>query len=73
MKKFLGFAVVLMVLGTAPMLAYAESASGAKLSLIEFSAVRENHGASERVIEKRYEDYRQGRFAVTSLDTQHMR
>lgn len=53
---------------------YAETGSSGKLlSSIEFSSVPENRGMPQRVIDRRYEEYRNGRFAVTTLDTAHIR
>lgn len=75
MKKLLGFIAVLVVLGGTP--AYASDASsagsGRLLSIIEFSQAPENHGVQGRMLERRYTEYRQGRFAVTTLDAQHVR
>ncbi len=53
---------------------YAESGSSGKLiSYTEFSSVPENRGMPQRAIQKRYEDYRRGRFAITTLDAAHVR
>jgi len=55
-------------------LVYAESGSGGKLlSYVEFSSAPQNQGIPQRVIDKRYSEYRSGRFAVTTLDTAHIR
>lgn len=62
-------ALVLMT-GTA---VYAESATGGMLSKIEFSALPENHGVPQRVIEQKYDAYRQGRLPVTTLEASSIR
>ena len=68
MKKLLGLVTVLVMLGGAPVYANDAASSGKLLSFIEFSGVPENHGVPQRVLQHRYDDYRQGRFAVTTLD-----
>ena len=73
MKRLLGLIAVLVVLGGTPVYANDAASSGKILSFIQFSEVPENHGAPQRVLQKRYDDYRQGRFAVTTLDAQHIR
>ena len=73
MKKLLGLIAVLVVLGVTPVHANDMASSGKFLSFIQFSEAPENHGAPWRVLQKRYDDYRQGRFAVTTLDAQHIR
>ncbi len=53
---------------------YADSGSSAKLlSYIQFNAAPENRGMPQRVIDRRYEEYRSGRFAVTTLNTANIR
>ncbi|GEM_PF-5368790 len=53
---------------------YAESGSSGKLlSYTEFSAAPENRGMPKRVVDNRYTEYRNGRFAITTLDTAHVR
>ncbi|MBI3252830.1 MAG: hypothetical protein HYZ52_05935 [Candidatus Omnitrophica bacterium] len=72
MKRLFGLLMVLTVLGAVPV--YAEGVSGSQtVSFIDFSAAPENYGAPQRLLQKRYDDYRQGRFVITTLDTQHMR
>ena len=72
MKRLIGFVAILAVLGGAPV--YADGAvAGGKLSIVEFSMAPENRGVPQRALEKRYADYRAGRFALTTLDTQHVR
>ena len=75
MKRLLGLLVVLVVLGGTSVYANdASSVGGGKLlSIIQFSDAAENSGVHGRILERRYEEYRQGRFAVTTLDTQHIR
>ena len=73
MKRLLGFAAVLVVLGGTPVYANDAASSGKLLSFIQFSEAPENHGAPQRVLQHRYDDYRQGRFAVTTLDAEHIR
>ena len=73
MKKLLGLVAVLLVMGGTPVYANDAASSGKLLSFIQFSEAPENHGAPQRVLQHRYEEYRQGRFAVTTLDAQHIR
>ena len=73
MKRLIGLVAVLVVLGGTPVYANDAASSGKLFSFIEFSAAPENHGAPQRVLQHRYEGYRQGRFAVTTLDVQHIR
>ena len=73
MKSLLGLIVVLVVLGGTPVYANDAASSGKILSFIEFSGAPENHGTPQRVLQYRYDEYRRGRFAVTTLDAQHMR
>jgi hypothetical protein len=56
----------------APVYAKTES-SGKVLSYLEFSAAPENRGMPQRAIDRRYYEYRNGRFAVTTLDAEHIR
>ena len=72
MKKMISMIGLLAVLTTS---AYAlESAGNAKqLTIIQFSEAPENRGISGRLLERRYDEYRSGRFAVTTLDTAHLR
>lgn len=68
--------IALMFVATffAAPLAYAEAGSSGKLlSYVEFGSAPENRGMSQRVIDKRYSEYRSGRFAVATLDTAHIR
>ena len=71
MKKMIALMFV-AVFFAAPVYAGTGS-SGKLLSSIEFSSVPENRGMPQRVIDKRYDEYRSGRFAVTTLDTAHIR
>ena len=73
MKRVLGLVAVLVVLGGTAAYANDASSSGKLLSFIQFSEAPENYGTPQRVLQRRYEEYRQGRFAVTTLDAQHMR
>ena len=73
MKKLLGLVAVLVVLGGTPVYANDAASSGKLLSFIQFSEAPENHGAPQRVLQHRYDDYRQGRFAATTLDAEHIR
>ncbi len=71
MKKIVSVMGLLAMIATS---AYAvESAGGAKLSIIQFSEAPENRGIHGRMLDRRYEEYRNGRFAVTTLDTAHLR
>ena len=73
MKRLVGLIAVLVVMGGTPVYANEAASSGKFLSIIEFSQLRENHGVEGRMLDRRYDEYRQGRFAVTTLDTQHVR
>ena len=73
MKKVFGIMMVLVVLGGMSVYANDAASSGKLLSFIQFSQAPENHGAPQRVLQRRYDDYRQGRFAVTTLDAEHIR
>ena len=73
MKRLLGLIAVLVVLGVVPAYANDMASSGKLLSFTQFSEVPENHGVHGRVLERRYDEYRHGRFAVTTLDAQHIR
>ena len=73
MKRLLGFIAVLVVLGGTTAYANDAASSGKLLSFTQFSEAPENHGAPQRVLQHRYDDYRQGRFAVTTLDAEHIR
>ena len=73
MKRILGLVAVLVVLGGTPVYANDAASGGKLLPFIQFSEAPENHGAPQRILQHRYEEYRQGRFAVTTLDAQHMR
>lgn len=72
MKKIVSVIGLLAVMATS---AYAvESAGSTKtLSIIQFSEAPENRGIHGRLLERRYQEYRNGRFAVTTLDTAHLR
>lgn len=72
MKKIVSVIGLLAVMATS---AYAvESVSSTKpMSIIEFSQAKENRGIQGRLLERRYQEYRNGRFAVTTLDTAHLR
>ena len=56
----------------APAYADAESA-GKPLNYLEFSSAPENRSMPKRVVDWRYSEYRNGRIAVTTLDTAHLR
>ena len=74
MKKMIAFAVLgLMVLGVAPAFAETAGASDRTLSIIEFSALPQNHGLSGRVLDRKYDDYRSGRVPVTTLSASNIR
>ena len=76
MKKMIALA---MFMALAVSSAYAvdaltASGSGSKtLSYVEFTSIPENHGMPYRVVQKRYEDYRQGLFPIATLDTSKIR
>ncbi len=74
MKKIIG-ALFLAVLFVTPAFAGDAGVSTTKpLSIIEFQSLPENHGMTWRVIQRRYEEYRSGRYVPTStLDTSRMR
>ena len=73
MKRLLGLIAVLVVLGGVPVYANDAASSGRLLSFTQFSEAPENHGVHGGVLQRRYDEYRHGRFAVTTLDTQHIR
>ena len=68
MKKTLKVMLVLALVGMA-IPAYAETSSsagtGKSLSIVQFGQLPENHGAPSRLVQRRYEDYRAGRFVVS--------
>lgn len=70
MKKIIAL-MFIAAFFTAPV--YAEGSGTKPLSILEFSAARENRGMPQRVIDRRYSEYRNGHFAVTTLDTEHIR
>ncbi len=71
MKKIIALMFVIAFF-TAPV--YAETgSSGNVLSYVAFSSAPENRGMPQRIVERRYSEYRNGRFAVTTLDTAHIR
>lgn len=74
MKKLIAYAVLAVaVLTSVP--AYAETGvgSGKTLSIIEFSTLPQNHGLRGRVLDRKYEEYRQGRVPRTTLSTSNIR
>ena len=73
MKRLLGLIAVLAVLGGTPVYANDAASSGKPLTFIQFSEAPENYGVHGRALDRRYDEYRQGRFAVMTLDTQHVR
>ena len=73
MKKIIGFLFLMVVLVT-PVLASDTGAGTGSLSAIQFSSLPENHGMPQRVIQKRYNDYRSGRYVpVSTLDVSRVR
>lgn len=73
MKKLLAVAIVaVMGLAAVPGYAATERAAGT-LSVIEFSNLPENRGVSGRMLDRRYEEYRQGRVPQTTLDVSNIR
>ena len=72
MKKTL-VGMFLLALMAMPAYAVEGTTAGKTMSYIEFSSIPENHGASLRLVQKRYEDYRQGKFPVATLDTSRLR
>ena len=72
--KLVGFVSLLMLLAS-PSFAAVESAGGDKvLSITQFEALPENNGAHFKMIQRRYEEYRKGRWIPKStLTTEHLR
>lgn len=64
--------VSVMLVGTVP--AIAEVAGAEKpLSILQFSELSESRGLSGRVLDGRYQEYRQGRVPRTTLSTANVR
>ena len=73
MKKILGSLFLIVVL-VAPALANDAGVSTTKpLSIIEFSRLPENGGLVNRMLERKYEEYRHGRVPRTTLDVSNIR
>ena len=76
MKTIFALAAV-AVLSSSPAFALETAAGsgtgGRLLSSVEFAQVPENHGMPQRVVDRRYEEYRQGRLPVTTLDASRIR
>lgn len=70
MKKTL-MVVFTIALFAAP--AFAADSGMKPLSLVEFRSLRENSGVPQKIVDNRYAEYRSGRYAVTTLDTAHIR
>jgi hypothetical protein len=74
MKKALALAFGLMVLSAPAVVCSAEDVSSGKLlTYVEFSSIPENRAIPKRLLDKRFEDYRNGWFAVSTLETERMR
>lgn len=76
MKKIIALTafIVLTVSSAGALESAAVSGSGSKaLSYVEFTSLPENNGAPYRVVQKRYEDYRQGRLPITTLNASEIR
>ena len=73
MKKILGF-LLLGVMLVAPAMAADTGSGTGTLSVIQFQSLPENHGMPQRVIQRRYEEYRGGRYVpATTLDASRVR
>ena len=72
MKKMLGV-IGLMTMMVTSVYAGEGAGSAQQLTFVQFSGASENRGISGRLLDRRYEEYRSGRFAVTTLDTAHLR
>lgn len=48
-------------------------AEGKPLTVTQFAALAENRGLGARQIDRRYTEYRDGRYAVTTLDSSNAR
>ncbi len=74
MKKLMTCAVlVLIVLGGAPAYAQTGAASEGTLSIIEFSRLPENRGLQDRILDRKYDEYRHGRVPRTTLSASNVR
>ncbi|MBI2094843.1 MAG: hypothetical protein HYT89_01595 [Candidatus Omnitrophica bacterium] len=72
-RGVLGVAALVLIAGS-PAPVAAETAMGNRpLSFVEFSALPDNHGAPLRLIQRKYEEYRSGRVARTTLDVSRLR
>lgn len=66
MKKLAGLMLVAALASVAPV--YAEGASAKPLSITQFSELTQNRGVGARQLDRLYSEYRNGRYAVTTLD-----
>jgi hypothetical protein len=74
MKKIIAYAVLMTaVLSGAPVYAETGVGSDKALSIIQFSELPQNHGVPSKLLNKKYEDYRRGRVAVTTLSASNIR
>jgi hypothetical protein len=73
LMKVVGVVSLLAFLAS-PSFAAEGKAVGKVLSISEFEALPENNGAHFKMIQRRYEDYRKGRWVPAStLTTEHLR
>ncbi len=74
MKINLKVVALVSVILTGTMPAFAEVVgTGKPLSSIQFSERSENRGLSGRVLDRKYQEYRQGRLPRTTLSTASIR
>lgn len=72
MAKFVGAVSVLALLAS-PAFAAGEGAADKLLSITQFAALPDNHGAHFRMIQRRYEEYRKGRWVPSTLTVEKLR
>ena len=65
--------VSMMLVGAMPAFAEGVGSVGAPLSSIQFSELSENRGLSGRLLDRKYQEYRQGRLPRTTLSTTSIR
>ncbi len=69
------FVVMLLVFAAAPMVLAEEGAvqSSTILTITQFGRLQENRGLDSKLVQRRYIEYRNGRFPVSTLDKASMR
>ena len=74
MKKTIAYVVLAVaVFGGAPVYAETSVGSDRPFSVIQFSDLSQNRGLSGRALDRKYEEYRQGRAPRTTLSTSSIR